>query len=150
MRQESLTGARKFLIEAETVIDQRALSWWQPVVTYLFAQYYLRVADLSEAQKRLAKGLMTIKEGGAPEYEPLILLELAKLESSPVKKDAYLERCIEVAAQRSRYTDMVICLREAGTHLLSRDDLRLKELGKLTLTQADTLAVIPASIRMIK
>ena len=108
--------------EARTLLDQAEagainISWWRPAVAYFQGVAARQKGDKARAVAHFSVGRRLVEEQGCPDYLPLLLLELARLEEDPARRKTYLEQCLS-ATQRAHAADRERCEREA-THLLS-------------------------------
>ena len=136
----NLEAAKQFLEKATKLIDEKKLIWWRPI-----ADYFLGISTLQEKNNAVAKKYflagLSASEIGCPDFMPMHYLELAKLEQKGLNQRKLLVNCIETAKERSRFTDKVDCLREAGQMLLAYDQQpELFELGENSINMAENYA----------
>ena len=120
MAQVALAQGRN--AEARTLLDQAEagatnISWWRPAVAYFQGVAARQMGEKARAVECFTAGRRLVEARGCPDYLPLLLLELARLEEDPARRKAYLEQCLS-ATQRAHAADRERCEREA-THLLS-------------------------------
>lgn len=132
----SLSRAKKYLADAHESINERELIWWRPVVEYFLGVVYKRQGDLAEAESYFHNSLSSAEEG-APDFNSLVYLDLAELETNPLKREDLLEKSVLAARSRSRFSDKMVCFEKAGRLLLRSKDGRLKKLGEECLTIAN-------------
>ncbi|KAA3664861.1 MAG: hypothetical protein DWQ04_03600 [Chloroflexi bacterium] len=125
-----LSQAETLFQKALRAIESRKLDWLRPAVLYQMGMLQVaRQADVGEIRPFFTKAHHAIVNGGCPDDMPLILLQLAKLADDEEKRRQLLEACVSAVSHRSRYSDKVICYREAGELLLNADTPRLRRLG---------------------
>ncbi len=125
-----LSQAEMLFQKALRAVESRKLLWWRPVVLYQMGMVQVaRRADVGETRPFFKRAHQAVTNGGCPDQLPLILLQLAKLADDEETHRQLLEACVSAAIRRSRYSDKVICFREAGELLLNADTPRLRRLG---------------------
>lgn len=110
------------LDEAAQIITERGLSWWLPAARYYQAMIQLKLNNLAQAKTLLVQAMEAVDQEGNPDYLPLILLEMAQLETEIAPKRHYLDMCIQKAETRCRYMDYLVCLKKAGSLLTADPD----------------------------
>lgn len=132
--------AEKLLDEAGTLARENELVWWLPAVSYWLGLARLRRGDRGDARARFRHGLAAVESGGSPDFRPLLLLELARLEPSGERQLSFLEQCVAAARTRASYLDRLRCLEEAGRMLAKYEAPSWRELGQACLAQAEEMA----------
>ncbi len=135
----SLAVARTRLKEADRLINEKGFAWWRPVADYFLGLLNLHSHTPEKALKHFENGLKAGDDAGCPDYKPLILWQLALLETGDKRAD-YFEQCVAAANKRSRYQDRVTCLKEAGTWMLAQASPRLQALGHTCLKQVNEMS----------
>ncbi|WP_420642885.1 tetratricopeptide repeat protein [Candidatus Leptofilum sp.] len=144
IRSGSLNSAEDLLEKSYQLIEHKELIWWKPITEYFLGVLYRKMGREAEAWEYLQKSLASSKDGN-PDFNALVLLEMAKLESNPEERDKLLESCILSAKKRSRYADKVVCLKLAAQMLLESEDVRSKNIGKDCLASLGSYAIQKAS-----
>ncbi|MCP4426640.1 MAG: AAA family ATPase [Chloroflexi bacterium] len=135
-----LPRAEVLLDEAQGQITQNDLSWWYPTVLYFRGLCKIQLNEFADAQKIFQQAMATVSKGGNPDYLPLIVFELARLNSDDESKYLfYLEQCVQFAQERGRFLDRVRCLRQAGQKLVNHPDGQIRQLGKNCLQEAEVM-----------
>jgi hypothetical protein len=96
-----------------TTINEKGLSWWQPIAAYYQGQYHQALNQNDEAATQFRQGLVAIDGGGSPDYRPLLLLALAQLTDDAAERADYLQQCVAAAQQRARFADRKYCVKTA-------------------------------------
>jgi predicted ATPase/class 3 adenylate cyclase len=131
----SIFKAKAYLQDSYQLINDKELIWWRPIAEYFLGVLYRKDANDVEAKTFLQRSLISA-EDGCPDFNPLVLLALAELESSTQKCEALLEKCVSAAKARSRFSDRMICYERAGQMLVKSPQDRLRELGKMCLSKS--------------
>ncbi len=105
--------ARRQFNAALELIENRQLHWWVTPGYYYTGVTYLDCEDPEQARSCFNKAVESAADRGCPDYLPLALLGLARVETKPQKKADYLRWCMEAAEKRARYGDRVFCLETA-------------------------------------
>jgi tetratricopeptide (TPR) repeat protein len=134
-----LSKAMKLLHDAYDLIDERELIWWRPLVEYYLGIVYKNQGNIAEAKMYLQSSLVSAKEG-SPEFNSLVYLDLAELETDLHTREELLEKSVLTARSRSRFGDKMVCLEKAGRLLLESKDGRLRKLGEECVAAATELA----------
>jgi class 3 adenylate cyclase/tetratricopeptide (TPR) repeat protein len=117
----ALEQAEALLAEALALLQAGDLRWWQPAVFYFEGLLYQAQERPHVARRAFEKGLEAVAQVGCPDYLPLILLELARLEPDLPARRARLLRCVAAAESRARALDRIYCLEQAGRLLAELD-----------------------------
>lgn len=110
LRRGSRAKVQEHLQLAHQLASGRQMIWWRPTLLYFQATYTLTLSQVEPAQSLLQEAQAAVREGGNPDYLPLILLELAHLAPNMVEEQHYLAACIQAAEKRGRYLDKLHCL----------------------------------------
>jgi adenylate cyclase len=138
LRSGALADVAAQLEQANSLIAERELLWWQPAVCHIAGEYYRQQGNLEKARTVWQKGLASIETNyGCPDYLPLLLLGLARLTAAGEARDNLLLDCLKAAEARSRYSDRTACYREAGELLCQSDDANVRAVGKSYLAQVE-------------
>lgn len=136
LRSGSVERAESLLRKGKEIIEEKYLAWWRPAVNYFLGLAKLAQQHFSEARAHFQVALDTVDKGGCPDYLPLVLLELAKLEPTSERKLSYLERCVQAARKRARYADRLHCFKAAGSMLINFGQPHARKIGEDCLQQA--------------
>jgi tetratricopeptide (TPR) repeat protein len=98
------------LKRANQDLQTNKMVWWQPAVAYYWGLAFLKKGDVVAANMKFDEAVRAVAENGNPDYLPLVLLEMGKLETVGLKRRQMLRQCYEAAKQRSRFTDKQACL----------------------------------------
>jgi adenylate cyclase len=124
----SAPAAKETIEQANRLVVEKELLWWQPVVAYFQGECHRIDGDIQQAKAVWESGIMAIKSNfGCPDYAPLILLGLAKIATSPDEREALLLDCLKKVEKRARYIDQFFCFREAGKMLVESNNPTLKQ-----------------------
>mgnify|MGYP002622782712 CR=1 FL=1 len=137
----SLTEAKKFLSDAYHLIQERELIWWLPIVEYFLGVVSQRQGERVEATSYFRRSLSSAKEG-SPDFNALVYLGLAELETNLQKREEFLEKTVMTARSRSRFGDKLVCFDRAGRLLLGSRDGRLKKLGEKCLAAVNKVGLV--------
>ncbi|MCP4360311.1 MAG: AAA family ATPase [Chloroflexi bacterium] len=130
LHQDEVQQAIDFLERALELIHEKELLWWEPIAYYFLGLALMVLNQREKARLQLLAGLQSASDLGCPDYKPLLLLALAKLEPPGKEQRNILQRCLLAAELRARYADRMICFREAGAILASYDDPSSQQLGR--------------------
>lgn len=139
LQEGNVQRAAAALTAAATLVEENTMALWRPVADWLYGRLLAAQNEPAQAQKRLQQALTAVQQGGNANYLPLILLELARLESDPERRAELLEQCVEKTGQRAGYLDRIHCLQEAGALLLTLDKAHLQARGRDCLQRAEAL-----------
>jgi tetratricopeptide (TPR) repeat protein len=110
----------------------RNLLWWLPM-----AHYWLGMAELDKgeaaASSQFQNALEAVERGGNPDMLPLILLQLALLESEVERRERYLVSSVKAANIRAAYRERIACFRIAGPLLTVSANADLRQMGERCL-----------------
>lgn len=98
------------LEEAEKLAKDKSLKWWLSAIEFYVGCFLTTQGEMAQAKIRLMNVLALIETGANPDYLPLALRELSKIEMDNRKKIDYVLRCGEAVMRRGRYGDRVECL----------------------------------------
>jgi tetratricopeptide (TPR) repeat protein len=145
LRVGNVKQAKHKLDEAQAAVEEKELDWWRPAVLYFQGLAKAAEQDQEGARACFEEGLKAVDRRGCPDYVPLNLLEMARLETDKQREADYLKACVQSAQKRARYVDRQLCLREAGEMLLQFPDIELIELGRDCLRRADKNNIVPVA-----
>ncbi len=103
--------AAALLAQAQSLAQ--GMPWWQPAIAYFAGLACRHRGDTAAARQQFHDGCRYARAQGCPDYLPLLLLELARLETAPAQRQLYLEQCLTAAARRARHADRLYCRAEA-------------------------------------
>ncbi|NJN55559.1 MAG: tetratricopeptide repeat protein [Anaerolineae bacterium] len=135
LNEGDLRQAELLLHEAMMVIEDKELYWWRPVALYFMGQLFVAKLELAQAKQFFTDALDAFAYSGSPDYKPLVLLELARLESDERKQELYLRQCLTAVREGTRLTDRIVCLGEVGRLFSDRPDPELHQLGQECLRE---------------
>ncbi len=121
-----LKGAAEGVAKAIQLIEDNNFSWWRPVAFYLNALILIDSKNVVSAVDYLEMAKLAISEEGCPDYSSLIYLQLAKLAKDADEKYLLNQRCLELAEERSRFVDKLVCFHEVGEFFFNREESRKK------------------------
>jgi predicted ATPase/class 3 adenylate cyclase len=134
LQKGEVLAAELLFEQAASLSETKGMSWWQPVASYFGGLVKLAQNEKASGRNHFQKAYETIQSGrGCPDYLPLVLLELAYLETEKNSKLNLLKKCVEAAKDRARYLDRKTCLQTAGRILVECDDPSLRLLGRESL-----------------
>jgi adenylate cyclase len=137
----SLAEAENHLQEADRLIHNYDLSWWQPAFYYYRGEYFRQQGDLDDAKRNWQLGLDTIEaQHGCPDYQPLILLGEARIAADPDIRTGYLLNCLQRAEKRARFVDRLYCYQTAGKMLVQSEEPTLRQKGNAYMARASEIA----------
>jgi hypothetical protein len=101
------------------------------------AHYWLGMAELDKdeaaASSQFQKALEAVERGGNPDMLPLVLLQLALLESEVERRERYLVSSVKAANIRAAYRERIACFRIAGPLLTVSANADLRQMGERCL-----------------
>jgi tetratricopeptide (TPR) repeat protein len=122
--------AEALLAEAETEATAVGLKWWLPHIFYWQGKLKLADNQKGEAEALLLTALTAVSNGGNPEQRPLILLEMALLQSeTSSRRWQYLEMCLTAISDRTRHRDKMVCLQKAAAALSLAPEPRQRQMA---------------------
>ncbi len=132
--------ADQMLQAAQRIIEEKGLNWWEPVL-YYFQGRVLEATSGEFARQKYRLSEKSIQGGqGCPDYQPMILLQLAKLSEHEDEKRKHLFLSAKAAEKRARYGDKIGVFRDIGQYLIGNNDPKLVELGERCLKKATALS----------
>ena len=139
LKNGSIQKSSNLLVEVLSRIHQFDADWWLPSVYHLLGEVNLAQNKEEEAIIYFQKGIASAKQKGCPDYLPLSLLEMAKLQTDKDRRYRFLSECIDVAEKRARFSDRIFCLESAGQLLIEEEDSNMIKLGQKSMNLAKRL-----------
>ncbi|NKQ34528.1 MAG: AAA family ATPase [Chloroflexi bacterium] len=136
---KSYAEASSYLSEAETIIREKELDWWLPVVLHFNGVVYKQAGSAALAQEQFMLSLAAIAQNGCPDYKPLTLLNVAQLTQNQAEQKRRLRECVTAARQRARLLDKIACLNAVSHLFTAMEDEELKQEGKNLKDEAQAL-----------
>lgn len=102
--------ATALLAQAQSLAE--GMPWCQPAIAYFAGLACRQKGDIAAARQQFQDGCRYARAQGCPDYLPLLLLELGRLETDVGQRRIYLEQCLEAAAHRARHADRLYCREE--------------------------------------
>ncbi len=117
LAQNRAAQAAALLAQAQGLVE--GMPWQQPAIAYFAGLAHQQQGEVEAARRQFQEGCQRVEAQGCPDYLPLLLLELGRLETEAAQRRLYLEQCLQAADRRARYGDRAYCQREAQ-RLLNR------------------------------
>ncbi|HIE54151.1 MAG TPA: hypothetical protein EYP90_03030 [Chromatiaceae bacterium] len=136
---QSYQKAFSHLRQAETIIREKELDWWLPVVLHFTGTAHRLTGDDALAREQFLLSLSAIRQNGCPDYKPLTLLNLAQLTPNRTKQEQLLRDCVSQARQRARLLDKITCLEMAGRLFGAMGHEKLKQERQNLINEAQRL-----------
>jgi len=122
--------SKAYLDEAKELAYKHKFYWWYPAIYYfigLLNQFDLEFKDSLDC---FQQGVEAVKAGGCPDYLPLLLLAMAKIEPDQDLQFALIVRCVNTTENRARYLDRVKCLEFAAHQLVNSSNEKFRRFGQ--------------------
>ena len=136
---QSYSKAFSHLHDAETIIREKELDWWLPVVLHFTGTAHQLAGNAAPAHEQFNLSLSAIRQNGCPDYKPLTLLNLAQLTPDRTEQEQLLRECLSEARQRARLLDKIACLEMAGRQFAAIGNEKLKQEGQNLINEAQKL-----------
>ena len=138
INNDNLEVAETYLTLSENLIKEKELVWWKPIAYYFLGCVYKLQDELEKSYKYFGEGL-SASEFGCPDFNSVLLLELAQFEAKASSRDELFKQSIMAAKKRARFLEKVYCLERAGRILKESEDASMRKLGELSQGEADKL-----------
>jgi tetratricopeptide (TPR) repeat protein len=130
-QKNEIQAALTYFDAVENQIAESGFDWWYPQTVYLKGVVKRTQGDILGARALFLRGLESImREEGCPDYKPLLLLELCRLESKEKKRVEYLLACARAAEVRARELNRRMCLAFVSETLSLSEDPELRRMGE--------------------
>lgn len=137
LQAKAYDQALNHLQEAETIVREKELAWWLPVVLYFMGLTYKHSGITSSAWQHFTAGLEAVSQSGCPDYKALTYLNMAQLTPSSTKKRELLEASVNAAKERARLLDKATCLEQAGLSMKAMDNETFRQEGAKLVGEAE-------------
>jgi len=111
LKEKDFHQAMSVLIEAEDLAKEKSLIWWLSAIEFYHGCVLVAESKIVKAKIRFTNVVELVSLGASPDYLPLALREMSRIEINIDDRIEYALRCGNTVLERGRFIDRVECLR---------------------------------------